>query len=747
MSSPSRVYFRERQPLRASDLQAEQDYLLGLVGRHAVAAHEWGIVRGLAITLEGDVATVSPGLAVDGYGRELALFQPVQSPYSKDALPAYIYLYSCERPWGGCGEEPNTRFYDTAEIQISPEPWSVPEEDPPLTQARAAGKMSPLPSWPVLLGEIRLDTLGEIVDLSSAPYTRLRASGLLAPTRTAVMRVGQEHLADPYHFNVCVADAKGALQNRFAIDRDGNPIFWGDLILTSAAPAAALGTLFDSLALRAVVKPLASGDVHVKSELIRNSPKGLALKITFSGKVGTEGQIKTQSFLLDESIRDKELKERIKNFNHRFPLVRLSEIGYLPHGKIAAAKRAPAFVGSPRLTKVPLVDDRDQILTYDASNLIFAALPEEPRTESCGCAPTPDAAEALPEGFIFQPGTAPPAVASRDIYSLHLTPAKAPPSDEFRLAGGAFADGDYSRHISIGQRSSQAPYLPWLALRGNGSIAIPGDPYAKDTSADTLLEVHGSSQLPPVKPDPRDALYNSLLILAFTRGVLSLSQSTLRLTMVTYPPIEAGQGWKYDLTIANLNSSKTLILKSTSEILWMGTFASIGGIPNVRTSLPPGSQLVTVSHMATDVPNGVTQVAIEVSMAMMLDSAPTAGTCVSDPIPVVQSPSVVFSGLSDPISSSQEKFNIGVTNNAKFDLRVTAVRFTAPQGYSQPPVGVDVLVPAQTHVPVKTNLPPPPVLMPAVIQFTVEITYHWILMTGNSEDRTLTDSKTVTVDL
>src|SRR6185436_14669761 len=74
----TRVRFRERQPLRATDLNSEQAYHLALRRWHNVAHHGWGIATGLALVSEG--LLVQPGLAVDGYGRELIVPKPVSLP-------------------------------------------------------------------------------------------------------------------------------------------------------------------------------------------------------------------------------------------------------------------------------------------------------------------------------------------------------------------------------------------------------------------------------------------------------------------------------------------------------------------------------------------------------------------------------------------------------------------------------------------------------------------------------------------
>ena len=68
-----RVHYREGQRLRAADLQAEQAYHAGARRRHHLGGHTWGIVYGLAPAVAGGQLVVQPGLAVDGYGRELLL--------------------------------------------------------------------------------------------------------------------------------------------------------------------------------------------------------------------------------------------------------------------------------------------------------------------------------------------------------------------------------------------------------------------------------------------------------------------------------------------------------------------------------------------------------------------------------------------------------------------------------------------------------------------------------------------------
>src|SRR3712207_487615 len=75
---PPRPHYAEGQVLTATVLTAEQDQRLTGLRRHAAVQHAWGIVAGLALVPDGDDVLVQPGLAVDGFGRALALPAPAR---------------------------------------------------------------------------------------------------------------------------------------------------------------------------------------------------------------------------------------------------------------------------------------------------------------------------------------------------------------------------------------------------------------------------------------------------------------------------------------------------------------------------------------------------------------------------------------------------------------------------------------------------------------------------------------------
>jgi hypothetical protein len=80
MSGPPRPLKRVRyfagRLLTAADFAAEQDYLLDRWRRHNQWCHGYGIVDGLALTIDQPEIVVAPGLALDCNGDEIVLPTP-----------------------------------------------------------------------------------------------------------------------------------------------------------------------------------------------------------------------------------------------------------------------------------------------------------------------------------------------------------------------------------------------------------------------------------------------------------------------------------------------------------------------------------------------------------------------------------------------------------------------------------------------------------------------------------------------
>jgi len=107
-----RLNYYEGEFLGAVDFQAEQEYHRDMRRRHNLGQHTWGIVTGLDLVqapnggtdgnnVEVDVY-LQPGMAVDGFGREIVLLSQVQltptmfAAYynpSPNATPILLYVW------------------------------------------------------------------------------------------------------------------------------------------------------------------------------------------------------------------------------------------------------------------------------------------------------------------------------------------------------------------------------------------------------------------------------------------------------------------------------------------------------------------------------------------------------------------------------------------------------------------------------------------------------------------------------
>jgi len=104
-----RLNYYEGEFLGATDFQAEQEYHRDMRRRHNVGQHTWGIVSGLDLVLIPNGLTaangpavdiyVQPGMAVDGFGREIIVLNKTQitqdlfAPYANVNIPGSQTMY------------------------------------------------------------------------------------------------------------------------------------------------------------------------------------------------------------------------------------------------------------------------------------------------------------------------------------------------------------------------------------------------------------------------------------------------------------------------------------------------------------------------------------------------------------------------------------------------------------------------------------------------------------------------------
>lgn len=172
-----RVRYYERQYLGVRDFQDEQAYHIGMRRRHLIGQHSWGIVRGLEITK--DVASlvwsVQPGMAIDGFGREIVLLTaaPLDTAAIADelrdaTLPAQLHVWLAYRVdqanlpapgAAGCeNAEQGTRIHETYRLLYQNSPaFAGGDPRKPATWPRPARELPDDPAaapWPLYLGTL-----------------------------------------------------------------------------------------------------------------------------------------------------------------------------------------------------------------------------------------------------------------------------------------------------------------------------------------------------------------------------------------------------------------------------------------------------------------------------------------------------------------------------------------------------------------------------------------------------------------
>jgi len=154
----TRVRYFDKQFLRAADFTDEQEYHLAIHRRHAIAHHTPGILVGLELQSESGAAYVSPGIAIDGYGRELILAKtpiPAERFLQLNVPQLDVWLFyqrdsNGASPGNDCGSAQNNRLTESARIEFSaPNVIHPPADNPNLETPD-----DPLRTWPVHLGKV-----------------------------------------------------------------------------------------------------------------------------------------------------------------------------------------------------------------------------------------------------------------------------------------------------------------------------------------------------------------------------------------------------------------------------------------------------------------------------------------------------------------------------------------------------------------------------------------------------------------
>jgi len=137
-NSIEHLHYYQRQFLGAEDFAAEQTYHRDMRRRHQLAPHTWGIVTGLQLVEEdqeggsGKDVYLQPGLAIDGYGREIVVLRRHKVDpaaflsFARDDHYAVWIAYEEEevsrvRPGYGTCDDQHNRVRETFRLFVEPE--------------------------------------------------------------------------------------------------------------------------------------------------------------------------------------------------------------------------------------------------------------------------------------------------------------------------------------------------------------------------------------------------------------------------------------------------------------------------------------------------------------------------------------------------------------------------------------------------------------------------------------------------
>lgn len=243
-----RVRHREKQPVRAEDLTAEQQYHIAMRRRHNVGLHGWGIARGLRLSKANSAGLqIEAGVAVDGYGR--FLFVPHDwivetavlsgDPFTGGLID--VWLLYARVPEDVDGDGQLCRWRETAHVRLTagagdpPDPYASPFSDDPCQPygPHVMPSDSPDEEWPLYLGRVAYSS-GLMIMEVERPYASLAASHITPPTEQVKVTLGRQTATNSDRFVVSLPGEKaGTCDDQLAISHDKKFRFAAPTIMSS----------------------------------------------------------------------------------------------------------------------------------------------------------------------------------------------------------------------------------------------------------------------------------------------------------------------------------------------------------------------------------------------------------------------------------------------------------------------------------------------------------------------------------
>ncbi len=566
----TRVRWRERQRVSAADLRAEQLYRLESLGRHFLAPHDWGVVRGLWLVSNGSPADpgwqLLPGVAIDGYGRELLVREPIdiELPAGAARMQSYrVFLYYCESPSScppckPCRDDPAPRTWQHVQVVVSKTltPITGPAAD--LGLARAAGAIPDQPAWPVLVGAVA--RAGEKPDYEDVRYHAQRASLLRSPSGSVALRQGLLGPDDQYQLLLSTSPDSASPVKRFGIDRDGIVHVWKQLELTGPDLSAKIA-LSETAALFIDAPALAGIAQHVVVKGMLEQVNDPHLIMHWSDASGAREVVRAHLPGKEKAHLDRTLLVRDTQ-PIALSLVNLNTGRPMQVTRSGGRGKERTFILQDFAAELRSSDGQLALATRKVAVDSQGVAPCDGDSRSSGSGPA-----ERDEGGVayFRPAAQPtPAPTARAIQTVAGERPDGMPTTAFRMVGGEFDEGDHTPRIAFGSRLPAGSDLGWhsmMTIDGGGRVRMPYD--------ETTLDVTHTLQLPPITTNPTDPLTQDLLALAFSAGLRRAGRIMPSGEVdVVFPAAETkvsrGGTLTYDITIKN-NGANPATLKRVIE--------------------------------------------------------------------------------------------------------------------------------------------------------------------------------------
>ena len=374
-------------------------------------------------------------------------------------------------------------------------------------------------------------------------------------------------------------------------------------------------------------------------------------------------------------------------------------------------------------------DHNELVPTVIIEDWPIVAAPPPPPTWGCR-EPEPETPKSARDltGLGFAPMTAaPPDPPMPGIYEIAAgTPAE--PLEQLRIDLGKQVDGDLTTRFSVGARNTAAqPFRQWMQINGKGDLVLADVP--DPNNAPVSIEVSGTIQRGPIKPDLADPNFTGLLKLAWLAGLRESIQANTHVTLTvdTPPPamVETEQTWSFAIGI-NQQTGGPITVDAVTAILTHTDLSGVATVQPITTSvnmvIPNNVTIpITVTHSGGFASPGTFSIRAQVNGKVGNGAWWNEIEQVAAGIPIVEKPVLELS-LNPPAPQPSTPFDQSarIANNAAIPLTLASVQI-GPATYG---AGVQLLPGAdQTFTESNLLLPVP-----------VTVTYTWA---GFIEERTI----------